>query len=138
LFNCIDGLRAILSVAMGLGCTVMGGIGIYANRRLFRELSSDRPPSLPRFEPTIVVDGMLPFFWFTTLRVSLRSFRFPRAWLPMMVQLVLLLSGASVSALRQPIGRITSLNRNRLVADEADGLFYRSPRLVNHADGATN
>ena len=61
LFNCIDGLRAILSVAMGLGWTVMGGIGIYANRRLFRELSSDRPPSLPRFEPTIVVDGMLPF-----------------------------------------------------------------------------
>jgi hypothetical protein len=80
---------------------------------------------------------MLPFFWFPHF-VSSRSFRFPRAWLPMMVQLVLLLSGASVSALRQPIGRITSLNRNRLVADEADGLFYRSPRLVNHADGATN
>ena len=53
----------------------------------------------------------------------------------MRLQLVLLLCGASVSALRQPIGRITSLNRNRLVADEADSLFYRSPRLVNHADG---
>ena len=54
------------------------------------------------------------------------------------LHLVLLFSGASVSALRQPIGRITSLNRNRLVADEADGLFYRSPRLVNHADGAAD
>eukprot|EP00964_Phaeocystis_antarctica_P141312 scaffold106305_cov70-Phaeocystis_antarctica.AAC.5 len=53
----------------------------------------------------------------------------------MRLQVVLLLCGASVSALRQPIGRITSLNRNRLVADEADSLFYRSPRLVNHADG---
>ena len=59
----------------------------------------------------------------------------PRAREPMRLQLVLLLCGASVSALRQPIGRITSLNRNRLVADEADSLFYRSPRLVNHADG---
>ena len=54
------------------------------------------------------------------------------------LHLVLLFSGASVSALPQPIGRITSLNRNRLVADEADGLFYRSPRLVNHADGAAD
>ena len=80
---------------------------------------------------------------------------------------LLVLSSASVSALRQPIGRITSLNRNRLVADEEDrctgmphlpralalpqslsqsqsqsqsqskiSLFYRAPRLVNHADGA--
>ena len=56
----------------------------------------------------------------------------PKQLLP----LGLLLSGASVSALRQPIGRITSLNRNRLVADEEDSLFYRAPRLVNHADGA--
>ena len=56
----------------------------------------------------------------------------PKQLLP----LGLLLSGASVSALRQPIGRITSLNRNRLVADEDDSQFYRAPRLVNHADGA--
>ena len=56
----------------------------------------------------------------------------PKQLLP----LGLLLSGASVSALRQPIGRITSLNRNRLVADEEDSVFYRAPRLVNHADGA--
>ena len=56
----------------------------------------------------------------------------PKQLLP----LGLLLSGASVSALRQPIGRITSLNRNRLVADEDDSVFYRAPRLVNHADGA--
>ena len=42
----------------------------------------------------------------------------------------------SVSALRQPIGRITSLNRNRLVTDDPDSLFYRTPRLVNHADDA--
>ena len=55
----------------------------------------------------------------------------PKQLLP----LGLLLSGASVSALRQPIGRITSLNRNRLVADEEDSVFYRAPRLVNHADG---
>ena len=53
-----------------------------------------------------------------------------------LLPLGLLLSGASVSALRQPIGRITSLNRNRLVADEDDSQFYRAPRLVNHADGA--
>ena len=53
-----------------------------------------------------------------------------------LLPLGLLLSGASVSALRQPIGRITSLNRNRLVADEEDSVFYRAPRLVNHADGA--
>ena len=52
------------------------------------------------------------------------------------LSLPLLFAHASVSALRQPIGRITSLNRNRLVADEADSLFYRSPRLVNHADDA--
>ena len=64
-----------------------------------------------------------------------RETSMPRAREPMRLQLVLLLCGASVSALRQPIGRITSLNRNRLVADEADSLFYRSPRLVNHADG---
>jgi len=49
---------------------------------------------------------------------------------------VLALFRASVSALRQPIGRITTLNRNRLVADEADSLFYKTPRLVNHADDA--
>ena len=50
--------------------------------------------------------------------------------------LSILLGPAGIRALRQPIGRITSLNRNRLVADEDDSQFYRAPRLVNHADGA--
>ena len=50
--------------------------------------------------------------------------------------LSILLGPAGIRALRQPIGRITSLNRNKLVTDEADTAFYRSPRLVNHADDA--
>ena len=50
--------------------------------------------------------------------------------------LSILLGPDGIRALRQPIGRITSLNRNKLVTDEADTAFYRSPRLVNHADDA--
>ena len=71
------------------------------------------------------------------LRVGVSVCSDARAMSPQqLLPLGLLLSGASVSALRQPIGRITSLNRNRLVADEDDSQFYRAPRLVNHADGA--
>lgn len=43
---------------------------------------------------------------------------------------------ASSAALRQPIGRIDSLNREKLVASDPDSLFYSGPRLVNHADDA--
>ena len=47
---------------------------------------------------------------------------------------IVVASSAPTGALRLPIGRIPSLNRQKLVESEPDSAFYRSPRLVKHAD----
>ena len=49
---------------------------------------------------------------------------------------ILLSLAASTAALRQPIGRLDSLNREKLVSSQPDTQFYSGPRLVNHADDA--
>ena len=54
----------------------------------------------------------------------------------MLKKLLVTLAIGSAWSIRQPIGRITSLDRRKLVAGEADAEFYSSPRLVNHADDA--
>jgi hypothetical protein len=41
-----------------------------------------------------------------------------------------------VLSLRQPIGRITSLDRRKLEEGKPDAAFYATPRLVTHADDA--
>lgn len=49
---------------------------------------------------------------------------------------MLMLAAVPTGALRLPIGRVTSLNREKLVESEPDSAFYSAPRLVEHADEA--
>lgn len=42
---------------------------------------------------------------------------------------------AAATAIRQPIGRLTALDRRKLDTS-ADGTFYSAPRFVTHTDDA--
>ena len=56
--------------------------------------------------------------------------------MPLITKLILALAIGSAQPLRRPVGRITSLDRRKLVASVSDSEFYKSPRLVAHADDA--